>query len=245
MAITGFLAGGFILTTLMGRLGIGYDVFPWAFHIIGGLIGVVLVLLLFDWALITFSSIAGAALILQSFSSETTAGGLIFILLVVTGITLQGFLLPQVIFVNSMSDLFHKDVPFEFIEKAFDVMKRAYWHQFQVLTKRAERLAELSPYLQWTDNIWMGVSVENEKYKFRIDCLRQTGAKVKFLSLKPLIGPLGELNLKKINWVIVGGESGPGARPIMQDWVTDIRDQCLGAKVPFFLKQWAVCRRKR
>ncbi len=113
---------------------------------------------------------------------------------------------PQVIFVNSMSDLFHKDVPFEFIEKVFDVMKRAHWHQFQVLTKRAERVAELSPYLEWTDNIWMGVSVETEKYKYRIDHLRETGAKIKFLSLEPLIGPLGKLNLKKINWVIVGGE---------------------------------------
>lgn len=111
---------------------------------------------------------------------------------------------PQMIFVNFMSDLFHKDVPFEFIEKVFDVMKRAHWHQFQVLTKRAERVAELSPYLEWTDNIWMGVSVENEKYKFRIDCLRETGAKIKFLSLEPLIGPLGKLNLKSINWVIVG-----------------------------------------
>ena len=104
---------------------------------------------------------------------------------------------PQVIFVNSMSDLFHKDVPFEFIQKVFDVMKRAHWHQFQVLTKRAERVAELNPYLEWADNIWIGVSVENEKYKFRIDCLRETGAKIKFLSLEPLIGPLGKLEPQK------------------------------------------------
>jgi protein gp37 len=152
---------------------------------------------------------------------------------------------PQMIFVNSMSDLFHKDVPFQFVEKVFDVMKRAHWHQFQVLTKRAERAAELSPYLEWADNIWMGVSVENEKYKFRIDCLRETDAKIKFLSLEPLIGPLGKLDLKKINWVIVGGESGPGARPIMQEWVTDIRDQCLRARVPFFFKQWGGVQKKR
>ena len=104
---------------------------------------------------------------------------------------------PQVIFVNSMSDLFHKDVPFEFIERVFYVMKQAHWHQFQVLTKRSERVAELSPYLEWTDNIWMGVSIESEKYRYRIDHLRQTGAKIKFLSLEPLIGPLGTLNLKK------------------------------------------------
>jgi protein gp37 len=152
---------------------------------------------------------------------------------------------PQVIFVNSMSDLFHEDIPFEFIEKVFDVMKRAHWHQFQVLTKRAERVAQLSPYLEWADNIWMGVSVENEKYKFRIDCLRETGAKIKFLSLEPLLGPLGKLNLKNISWVIVGGESGPGARPVRQEWVTDIRDQCLRARVPFFFKQWGGVQKKR
>lgn len=152
---------------------------------------------------------------------------------------------PQVIFVNSMSDLFHKDVPVEFITRVFDVMKRAHWHQFQVLTKRAERVAELSPYLEWVDNIWMGVSVENEKYKFRIDHLRTTGAKTKFLSLEPLIGPLGQLDLQNIDWVIVGGESGPGARPIQQKWVTDIRDQCLRDRVPFFFKQWGGVQKKK
>jgi protein gp37 len=123
-------------------------------------------------------------------------------------------------------------------------MKRAHWHQFHVLTKRAERIAELSLYLEWADNIWMGVSVENEKYKFRIDCLRETGAMVKFLSLELLIGPLGKLNLKKINWAIVGGESGPGARPLVQEWVTDIRDQCLKAKVPFSSSNGAACKRR-
>ena len=152
---------------------------------------------------------------------------------------------PRRIFVNAMSDLFHASVPDSFIIDVFNVMSQAILHEFQVLTKRAERVAELSPYLEWTDNIWMGVSVENEKYKFRIDHLRETGAKIKFLSLEPLIGPLGKLNLKKINWVIVGGESGPGARPVMQEWVTDIRDQCLGAKVPFFFKQWGGVQKKR
>ena len=152
---------------------------------------------------------------------------------------------PQVIFVNSMSDLFHKDVPLEFVQRVFDTMKRAHWHQFQVLTKRSERLAELSPYLEWTDNIWMGVSVENEKYTFRIDDLRKTGAKIKFLSVEPLIGPLPKINLKGINWVIVGGESGPGARPLEREWVISIRDQCLKAKVPFFFKQWGGVQKKK
>jgi protein gp37 len=156
-----------------------------------------------------------------------------------------GWKKPQMIFVNSMSDLFHKDVPVDFVLKAFDVMKRAHWHQFQVLTKRADRLAELSPQLEWADNIWMGVSVETAMYKTRIDHLRSTGAKIKFLSLEPLIRPLGELNLDGINWVIVGGESGPGARPIMTEWVTDIRDQCLAAGVPFFFKQWGGVQKKK
>lgn len=152
---------------------------------------------------------------------------------------------PQVIFVNSMSDLFHKDVPLEFIQRVFGTMKRAHWHQFQVLTKRSDRLAELSPYLEWTDNIWMGVSVENEKYTFRIDDLRKTGAKIKFLSVEPLIGPISKMNLKGINWVIVGGESGPGARPLEREWVVNIRDQCLKAKVPFFFKQWGGVQKKK
>ena len=152
---------------------------------------------------------------------------------------------PQVIFVNSMSDLFHKDVPLEFIQQVFDVMKRAHWHQFQVLTKRSERLLELSPKLEWTDNIWMGVSVENADYTFRIDHLRKTGAKTKFLSVEPLLGPIPKMNLKGINWVIVGGESGPGARPLEREWVVGIKDQCLKAKVPFFFKQWGGVQKKK
>jgi protein gp37 len=152
---------------------------------------------------------------------------------------------PQVIFVNSMSDLFHKDVSLEFIQRVFDVMKRAHWHQFQVLTKRSERFTELSPYLEWTDNIWMGVSIENKDYVYRIDDLRKTGAKIKFLSVEPLLGPLPKVNLKDINWVIVSGESGPGARPLERDWFINIRDKCLNAKVPFFFKQWGGVQKKK
>jgi len=152
---------------------------------------------------------------------------------------------PQAIFVNSMSDLFHKDVPMDFILKTFDVMRRADWHNFQVLTKRSERLLELSPILPWKPHIWMGVSVEALKYTPRIDHLRQTGAMVKFLSLEPLLGSLPGLNLQDIGWVIVGGESGPGARPMDSAWVTEIRDQCLDARVPFFFKQWGGTRKKK
>jgi protein gp37 len=145
---------------------------------------------------------------------------------------------PRRVFVNSMSDLFHKDVPLAFIKKVFNVMRRANWHQYQLLTKRSERLLEVSPVLTWEPHIWMGVSVENEDYTDRIDDLRKTGADVKFLSLEPLLGPLSKLNLRGIDWVIVGGESGPGARPMNPEWVRDIRDQCVRANVPFFFKQW-------
>jgi len=152
---------------------------------------------------------------------------------------------PQTIFVNSMSDLFHKDVPVNFIQQVFDVMRRANWHRFQVLTKRSERLLEISPQIDWPENVWVGVSVENADYVFRIDHLRQTGARIKFLSLEPLLGPLHDLNLSGMDWVIVGGESGPKARPIAEEWVVDIRDQCRIAKVPFFFKQWGGMKRKK
>ncbi len=145
---------------------------------------------------------------------------------------------PMLIFVNSMSDLFHIDVPLEFIQEVFSVMHQAYWHSFQILTKRSERLLALDEFILWPDNAWMGVSVESEVYRFRIDDLRQTSAKVKFLSLEPLLGPLPSLNLKGIDWVIVGGESGPNARPMDSEWVIDIRQQCIHASVPFFFKQW-------
>ncbi|HVN49125.1 MAG TPA: phage Gp37/Gp68 family protein [Bacteroidota bacterium] len=152
---------------------------------------------------------------------------------------------PQTIFVNSMSDLFHKDVPLKFIQKMFDVMKRASWHRFQILTKRSDRLLEIHNQLDWQPNIWMGVSVENQDYTYRIDDLRKTNAHVKFLSIEPLLGPIRKLKLKNIDWVIVGGESGPGARPIEEPWVLDIRDQCINAQVPFFFKQWGGVNKKR
>lgn len=145
---------------------------------------------------------------------------------------------PQTIFVNSMSDLFHRDVSTEYIHRVFDVMNRANHHRYQVLTKRSQRLLRLSPDLPWQPHIWMGVSVETEAYMFRIDHLRQTQAHVRFLSLEPLLGPLPGLNLQDIHWVIVGGESGPGARPMREEWVLDIKQQCRDADVPFFFKQW-------
>ncbi|MDP3273822.1 MAG: phage Gp37/Gp68 family protein [Deltaproteobacteria bacterium] len=152
---------------------------------------------------------------------------------------------PQTIFVNSMSDLFHKDVPIAYIQRVFDVMRRAHWHCFQVLTKRADRLAELSPEIKWPDNVWMGVSVENTDHVDRIDHLRTTGARVKFLSLEPLLGPLEKLKLKNIDWVIVGGESGHRARPMDPAWASDIRDQCAKAGVAFFFKQWGGKNKKK
>jgi protein gp37 len=152
---------------------------------------------------------------------------------------------PRTVFVNSMSDLFHKDVSAAYIKRVFEVMNKAHWHQFQVLTKRAERLEELSSELSWTPNIWMGVSVENRDYTFRIDHLRQTGAQVKFLSLEPLLGPLPDLNLRGIHWVIVGGESGPGARTMKPEWVSEIRRQCTQSRTAFFFKQWGGVNKKK
>jgi len=144
----------------------------------------------------------------------------------------------KVVFVNSMSDLFHKDISLDFIKKVFAVMNENPQHVFQVLTKRAERLFEIHSELKWTHNIWMGVSVENTKVIDRIDYLRQTNARVKFLSCEPLIGPLPKLNLQNIDWVIVGGESGTRPRPMNADWVLDIQDQCAATDVAFFFKQW-------
>ena len=149
------------------------------------------------------------------------------------------------VFVNSMSDLFHEEVPLEYINRVFDVMRRADWHQYQILTKRSERLLQLSLGLNWEPHIWMGVSVENKEYAHRIDDLRKTAAAVKFLSLEPLLGPLHNLDLRGIDWVIVGGESGPGARPMDPRWVADLRDQCLRAVVPFFFKQWGGVQKKK
>ena len=152
---------------------------------------------------------------------------------------------PRTIFVNSMSDLFHEKVPTAFIQKIFSVMVKAKWHRFQVLTKRSERLLELNAALPWARNIWIGVTVENESVINRIDHLRKTTAAVKFLSIEPLIGPLPVLDLTGLDWVIVGGESGPGARYMDPSWVTNIRDQCLSAGVPFFFKQWGGTDKKK
>ncbi|HEY5406796.1 MAG TPA: phage Gp37/Gp68 family protein [Ginsengibacter sp.] len=152
---------------------------------------------------------------------------------------------PKVVFVNSMSDLFHPEVPFEFIEKVFKVMNDTPQHTYQVLTKRAERLYELQHKLNWTKNIWMGVSVEDNRVKERVDFLRETNAYIKFLSCEPLIGPLQNMNLTNIDWVIVGGESGRKARPIKHAWVWDIKFQCQEQEVAFFFKQWGGINKKK
>lgn len=151
----------------------------------------------------------------------------------------------KVVFVNSMSDLFHPEVPLEFIQKVFEVMNNTPQHTYQVLTKRSDRLFQVHDRLSWTKNIWMGVSVENEKVTDRIDFLRETNAVVKFLSCEPLIGPLQNLNLANINWVIVGGESGRKARPIKEGWVWDIQQQCRDASIAFFFKQWGGVNKKK
>ena len=152
---------------------------------------------------------------------------------------------PRVVFVNSMSDIFHKDVPSEFIKQIFKVMNENPHHTFQVLTKRAERLFELHEELEWTPNIWMGVSVENQKVMDRIDFLRNTNAQTKFLSLEPLLGALPNMNLTGIDWAIVGGESGPKSRPIEKEWVEDIQMQCKEQNVAFFFKQWGGKNKKK
>ncbi|HLW30746.1 MAG TPA: phage Gp37/Gp68 family protein [Aequorivita sp.] len=156
-----------------------------------------------------------------------------------------GWKKPQIIFVNSMSDLFHEQVPDSFIFKTFDIMKKAYWHQFQVLTKRSNRLKELAPILSWPQNVWVGVSVECEATKYRIDDLRVVPAFIRFLSFEPLLGPLSFLQLGNIDWVIVGGESGPRARLMKKEWVIEIKEQCSRQNVPFFFKQWGGINKKK
>lgn len=151
---------------------------------------------------------------------------------------------PQIIFVNSMSDLFHEKVPFEYVQQIFDVMRRADRHIFQVLTKRSKRLVRYAPKLDWPENLWMGVTVENAVYQFRIDDLRKVPATVRFLSLEPLLGPLADLDLRDIHWAIVGGESGPGARPMKREWAEEIRRQCKQQDVRFFFKQWGGTNKK-
>lgn len=153
--------------------------------------------------------------------------------------------LPRIIFVNSMSDLFHREVPRDFIERCFDVMSRASQHTFQILTKRPERALELSGNLPWPHNVWMGVSIENRDYTWRARLLSRIPAAVRFLSVEPLLGPIPRLPLTGIDWVIVGGESGPGARPMREEWVTQIRDRCQLRGVPFFFKQWGGVQKSR
>ncbi len=152
---------------------------------------------------------------------------------------------PNMVFVNSMSDLFHKEIPVSFVQDVFETMNSTDLHTYQVLTKRSDRLLEMNDDLKWNRNIWMGVSVENAQYQHRIEDLRQTNASVKFLSLEPLLGPLHDLNLEGIDWVIVGGESGPGFRLMKPEWVRSIRDLCVKTITPFFFKQWGGVNKKK
>ncbi len=152
---------------------------------------------------------------------------------------------PRTVFVNSMSDLFHENIPFDFIEKVFKTMNENIRHTFQVLTKRSDLLFEYSKHLKWTKNIWMGVSVESNRYIERVNRLRNTDAFVKFISLEPLIASVKLLNLSQIDWVIVGGESGPGARPMNKGWVLEIKNQCHSHNIPFFFKQWGGINKKK
>jgi len=152
---------------------------------------------------------------------------------------------PRMVFVNSMGDLFHEDVPETFIVSVFGIMEQAYWHRFQVLTKRENRLVDMAPRLGWSSNIWMGVTVEDKESKHRIKSLQKVPAAVRFLSIEPLLEPLGRLDLRRIQWVIVGGESGPGARPMQKTWVEEIKRQCELAKVAFFFKQWGGVNKKK
>ncbi len=152
---------------------------------------------------------------------------------------------PRKVFVNSMSDLFHEDLPDDLILKIFDTINRASWHTFQILTKRSERMLELSNHINWTDNVWMGVTVESEDCLYRVDDLKRTGARIKFISAEPLLTALDSLNLNGVDWIIVGGESGHHSRPMEENWVIDIRDKAREANVPFFFKQWGGTNKKK
>ena len=152
---------------------------------------------------------------------------------------------PQVVFVNSMSDLFHEDIPFDYLQQIFDTMKRAHWHVFQCLTKRSRNLRKLAGKLDWPPNVWMGATVESAHYTYRIRHLREIPAAVRWLSMEPLLGPVPDLDLTGIDWVVVGGESGPGARPMKREWVLDIRKACRTHGSSFFFKQWGGVNKKR
>ncbi len=156
-----------------------------------------------------------------------------------------GWRKPRLVFVNSMSDLFHEEVPFSFIRRIFEVMNRCPHHTFQILTKRSHRLVELAPLLEWTPNVWIGVTIEKSDYLYRLDHLRRVNASVRFLSLEPLLGPMDTLTLEGVDWVIVGGESGPQARPMKEEWVLQIHETCLKERVPFFFKQWGGFNKKK
>jgi protein gp37 len=151
---------------------------------------------------------------------------------------------PKTIFVNSMSDLFHEDIPFEFVERVFATMAAAHWHTFQILTKRDAQLLRLADSLEWPPNVWMGVSIENRRFVHRADALRQVPAAVRFISAEPLLGPLEKLDLTGIHWLIAGGESGPGHRRVDGEWIRQLRDQCADEQVAFFFKQWGGSRPK-
>lgn len=152
---------------------------------------------------------------------------------------------PSVVFVCSMSDLFHENIPFDKIAKIFDTMKEANWHIFQVLTKRPDRLLEFSKIYKIPENVWVGTSVELKKYEYRVDLLKQVDAKIKFLSCEPLLGSLKTINFSGINWVVVGGESGSNARPVNKQWILEIRDICVSQKIAFFFKQWGGWNKKK
>lgn len=145
---------------------------------------------------------------------------------------------PRMIFVNSMSDLFHEEIPDDFIFQVFDAMREADWHTFQILTKRQERMVDLGKDLDWPSNVWMGVSIENRRFVHRTDSLREVPAAVRFVSAEPLLGPLENLDLTGIDWLIAGGESGPGHRPVREEWLLDLRNRCIDEEVAFFFKQW-------
>jgi protein gp37 len=152
---------------------------------------------------------------------------------------------PKMIFVNSMGDLFHEDIPESFIIRVFEVMQKANWHLFQLLTKRSKRLRSMAQRLPWPENVWMGVTVENQAYIKRIDDLRKTPAQLKFLSMEPLLGSISNIDFTGLDWVIVGGESGPGSRPLKEGWVVQIKDQCDAVGIPFFFKQWGGVNKKK
>ncbi len=152
---------------------------------------------------------------------------------------------PRLIFVNSMSDLFHEKIPDDFIKAVFETMRLAHWHTFQILTKRSSRMLELAPELPWPDNVWMGVTVESEREIYRIKDLQRLQAAVKFLSMEPLLSSISDFPTNNMDWIIVGGESGPKARPMSKSWVIEIRNRCFGHDIPFFFKQWGGVQKKK